>query len=83
MANIITAGEIKVNGTYGAKIGNLQVFTYERAVEIYRLFLEECHKNFRMASSVVLGEVEEDMNRIGFSWEEIEQMEIEYLKSIA
>ena len=56
---------IKQNGKYGAMVGNIQVFTMERAVEVYK------------EASVVLSDVGDDMHRLGFTWAEIEDMELE------
>ena len=67
---------IKINSKYGAKVGNIQVFTIERAVEVFKLFARRCYNNLTMESSVVLTQVSEDMRRLGFSWAEIEDMEI-------
>lgn len=68
---------IKINGIYSAKVGNIQVFTRERAIEVFKMLASICYNDLTMESSVVLSEVSEDMHRIGFSWEEIEELEIE------
>lgn len=70
---------IKENGKYGATVGNIQVFTLERAVEVFKMFAARCYTNLTMEASVVLSDVSEDMHRLGFSWEEIEAMELEAL----
>ena len=44
-------GAIKINGTYGAKIGNLQVFTYEGAVNAYKIFCELFNRDMTMEAS--------------------------------
>lgn len=76
-------GAIKINGKYGAKVGNLQVFTYEGAERAYRTFLDVCHKDFSMESSAVLSDVSLDMVKLGYTWEQLEQMEIEHLERMA
>lgn len=68
---------IKGNGKYGATVGNIQVFTLERAVEVFKMFAARCYANLTMEASVVLSDVSDDMHRLGFSWEEIEAMELE------
>lgn len=68
---------IKINGKYGAKIGSIQVFTYEKAIQVFKRFARRCYDNLTMESSVVLADVAEDMHRIGFEYDEIEGMEIE------
>ena len=68
---------VKVNGKYGATVGNIQVFTVERAVEVFKMFAARCYDNLTMEASVVLSDVSDDMHRLGFSWVEIEDMELE------
>jgi len=67
---------IKQNGKYGARVGNIQVFTMERAVEVFQMFAARCYENITLESSCVLADVSEDMHRLGFSWAEIEDMEL-------
>lgn len=67
---------IKQNGKYGAMVGNIQVFTMERAVEVFKVFAERCYADLTMEASVVLANVGDDMHRLGFSWSEIEDMEL-------
>ena len=67
---------IKMNGKYGAKIGNIQVFTRDRAIEVYKLFVERCYSNLTMEASIVLTQVEDDMRRIGFNADELEAIEL-------
>lgn len=69
-------GAIKINGTYGAKIGNLQVFTYEGAVNAYKIFCELFNRNMTMEASAVMSDASLDMHRIGFTWDEIEAIEL-------
>lgn len=68
---------IKQGGKYGAMVGNIRVFTMERAVEVYKMFAARCYADLTMESSVVLSSVGDDMHRLGFSWAEIENMELE------
>ena len=60
---------IYINGKYGAKIGNIQVFTKARAVEVFKLFAERCYNDLTMESSAVLSSVAEAMHKIGFTYE--------------
>lgn len=69
-------GMIQIKGAYGAKIGSIQVFTYERAVEVYKDFCRTWKKERTMAASVVLTQVSDDMHRIGFTRDELEAFEI-------
>lgn len=69
-------GTIKINGTYGAKIGNIQVFTYEGAVNAYKNFCKLFNRDMSIEASVVQDAAAEDMHKIGFSWEEIEAIEL-------
>lgn len=68
---------IRINGKYGAMVGNLRVFTMEGAVAAYKLFSARCYADLTMEASVVLSSVGDDMHRLGFTWEEIENMELE------
>ena len=70
---------IKINSAYGAKIGNIQVFTYEKAIEVFKMFIEHCYENLTPESSFVLADVAEDMHKIGFEYAELEKMEIEII----
>lgn len=72
-------GAIKINGIYGVKIGNLQVFTYEGAVNAYKIFCELFNREMTMEASAVMSDASLDMHRIGFSWEEIESIELSVL----
>lgn len=72
-------GAIKINGTYGAKVGNMQVFTYEGAIKAYKIFCELFNRDMTMEASAVQSEAAEDLNRLGFSWEEIEAIELSTL----
>ena len=67
---------IKINKKYGAKVGNIQVFTVEKAIEVFKMFVVRCYNNLTMESSCVLSDVSQDMHNIGFSWSEIEDMEL-------
>nr|DAQ58888.1 MAG TPA: hypothetical protein [Caudoviricetes sp.] len=71
---------VHLNGKYGATVGNIQVFTLERAVEVFKMFAARCYENLTLESSCVLSAVSEDMHRLGFSWVEIENMELEAIK---
>jgi hypothetical protein len=74
---------LKQNGVYGGTVGHRTVFTKEGALERYKLFLETCYNPLTPASAIVLSDVQGDMIKIGFKWEEIEAIEIEYLKGVA
>ena len=39
---------ININGKYGARVGNIQVFTMERAVEVFQMFVARCYENLTM-----------------------------------
>jgi len=72
---------LKTNGVYGAKIGNKIAFTREGAINIFKTFVEVCYNNITIESSYVLSEVSQDMHRIGFSFEELEQLELEVISA--
>lgn len=67
---------VYLNGKYGARVGNIQVFTLDRAVEVFKMFVTRCYENITPESSCVLSDVSDDMHRLGFSWAEIEDMEL-------
>lgn len=66
---------IVINGKAGAKVGNLQVFTREGAVNAYKIFVRLFQRDMTMAASVVLSDASDDMHRIGFTWDELEEIE--------
>ena len=72
---------IYINGKYGVKIGNIQVFTKARAVEVFKLFAERCYNDLTMESSAVLSAVAEDMHKIGFTYEQLEEIEINTIQN--
>lgn len=73
---------LMTNDIYGAKIGHRTVFTREGAIERYKMFLQVCYSNVTIESATVLSDVEHDMVKIGFTYEELEQMETAYLESL-
>ena len=70
---------IKINGKYGAKVGNLTVFTREGAINAYRLFCEVFNKDLSFEASVVQSDAALDMMKLGFTPAEIEDTELEVL----
>ena len=76
------AGIILIDGVAGARVGNLRVFTYEGALEKYKLFLKVCYSNFDTNSSAVLTQVEDDMVALGWTREELEEIEANYLEEV-
>lgn len=80
----MTNSLLKINGTYGAYVGHRLVFTKEGALERYKLALEVAYnrKSFSMSESLFLTEIEDDLYKIGFTYEELEEIELEYLKSL-
>ena len=79
MANLL-----KSNGTYGAQVGHKTVFTKEAALERYKTCLKEVYGGGALTreGSLVLSEVEEDLARIGFTYEELEEIEIGFIKNL-
>lgn len=69
-------GAIKINKTYGAKVGNLQVFTYDGAVNAYKIFCQLFNRDLTPEASAIQSDAALDMHRIGFSWEDIESIEL-------
>lgn len=75
---------LKTGNQYGASIGHRTVFTRQGAVDRYKLFLKVCYKDhdFGMGESIALGQVEDDLVKIGFTREELEQIETDYLDTL-
>lgn len=44
---------------------------------ILKMFAARCYADLTMEASVVLSDVGDDMHRLGFTWAEIEDMELE------
>lgn len=57
-------GTIKINGAYGAKIGNIQVFTYEGAVNAYKNFCKLFNRDMSIEASVVQDAAAEELYEI-------------------
>lgn len=66
---------IYTNGKAGAKVGNLQVFTREGAVNAYKIFVRLFEAHMTMEASAILSDASDDMHRIGFTWDELEELE--------
>ena len=75
-------GKININGVRGAKIGNIHVFTYEHAIEVFKMFLNHCYQNLTVNSAAVIDDVTTDMLKIGFNYDELEKIEIDFLKTM-
>ena len=71
---------LKQNGVYGATVGHKTVFTMNGAIERYKIFLEVCYKSLTIESTSVLSDVQNDLVKLGMTWDEVENIEIEYLK---
>lgn len=62
-----------------ARVGNIVVFSREGAIEAFKRFAKICYNNLTMESSCVLSDCADDMHKLGFSWEEIEAMELQVI----
>ena len=71
---------LKSNQAYGISIGHKTVFTREGAIERYKAFLEVCYHDLSIEGASVLSDVQNDLVKAGFTWEEIEGIETAYLK---
>lgn len=72
-------GLIKIGGAYGAKVGNLQVFTYDGAIRAYKIFCKIFNRDMTPETSAACSAAAEDMYNLGFTWEEIEEIELSTL----
>ena len=64
----------------GAKVGNITVFSQEGAVKAYVIFCEIFNREMTMEASVVASKAANDMHNLGFTWDEIEKIEISTLQ---
>ena len=61
----------------GALIGSIQVFTFDRALEVFKVYVKECYANLSMESVSVLDNVRNDLKDfVGLTDAEIEKIEI-------
>lgn len=60
----------------GAKVGNKVVFSPLGAVEAYRTYCDIFNREMSLEASAICSDAAEDMHRLGFSWEEIEKIEL-------
>lgn len=66
----------KSDGSFGVKIGGRICFTREAAEERYRRFCATFAQLPSPEGAIACSQVADDMFRIGFSWDEIEVIEI-------
>lgn len=71
---------LKAGTAYGVQIGHRPVFTRAGAIERYKAFLSVCYNPLSPESAAVLNGAEEDMIAAGFSLDELEQMENDFLE---
>lgn len=71
---------LKQSGVYGMTVGCRTVFTMDGAIKRYKLFLEHCYNPLTPESAIILSDVQNDMVKIGLTWDEVERMENDYLK---
>ena len=62
------------------KIGSLSVFTYEGAINAYKLFVRRYYDDISWSACDVLIKAADDLHALGFTYDEIEGFEIEVLK---
>lgn len=65
-----------IEGHKGVKLGGVTVFTYDGAEAAYKALSARVYANLTMEASVALGDVADVMHGLGYSWEEINDMEI-------
>lgn len=67
----------KINHNKLNKVGAVSVFTVEGAAEAYKTAVKTLNeRGLDMAGSIYLANAADDLHRIGFSWDEIEALEI-------
>lgn len=75
-------GTITVNGTTGARVGNTPVFTYEQAREVFEMLARRAYSYMAKEHLKEMYNIKMDMNRLGFSCEELDEIEIKVLKEL-
>lgn len=62
------------------RIGGVYVFTREGATNAYKSFSRECHKDLTPESAQALFEVGVQMTKLGFTWDELDEIDFEVIK---
>lgn len=71
-------GAIKNGKNYQTvKILGVTVFTYEGAVAAYKQCVKRLYEDLSMEASVALNQAEQTLHRLGYTWAEIEQFELD------
>jgi cysteine sulfinate desulfinase/cysteine desulfurase-like protein len=71
---------LKQNGAYGMMVAHRTVFTKKGAIERYKMILETCYNPLTVEGAIVISDCQDDLVKAGFEWEEIKQIEIDYLQ---
>jgi len=75
----------KNDGSPGVKVGNEIVYTYEGAIECYKLACKVCFSDMSNydKSAINLNDIAEDVrNATGIDFEELEKIEIDVLNKL-
>lgn len=64
-----------------ANIGGVTVFTYEGAEAAYKSLAARVYADLTMEASVALDAVSDVMHGLGYTWEQINDMEIEAISA--
>ena len=70
-----------IEGHKGVKIGGVTVFTYEGAEAAYKRLVARAAEHYTMETSDALGVVSDVMHDLGYTWEQINDMEIEAIRA--
>lgn len=69
---------IRENGNpTSKKIGGVTVFTYQGAIDAFKKFSRCVYNDLSFETSVALSNESEKMHELGFTWEQIEKLEID------
>lgn len=66
-----------IKGSKAVKIGGITVFTYEGAEAAYKSLAARVYSDLTMEASAALSAVSDVMHGLGYTWEQINDMEIE------
>ena len=63
------------------KVGSINVFTREGAIEAFKIFQEICYKDASTEAVSVICDVEKDMLNLDLTYQDLEELENEYWQS--
>lgn len=65
-----------------ARVGNITVFSREGAIRAFKLFFERFTRDMTMEASIVVSDAMTDMLALGFTPEEVEEIELSTIREL-